>query len=858
MFPVSQFYFYQALCLLANAEKEARKLDEDEEVLLQESQHVIDKWEAHCPENFRYQKQLVEAEIMALSGSQDAAKVYDAAIVAADLSASDYVRAICFERKARYFENTGRLTESRKLYSEAAYFYRQWGAPKIAENLMQPLNSTEIETIATDDQVNTPDFDLNAIVRASQAISSEINMDRLLTRMLEIALEDSYAVYGLLFFVEDEEIYLVAESSEHQTHVFLDTQIPLDQFSAVAKTVVDKVRKRVVDVIVSNAKEDPEFQNDPHIVATQGSSIMCCPITIHGKMVAILYLENSLTTDVFKQERLAYFHTILSQLAISMENARLYADLKAEIEERKSVEQALRASENRMKISQRYANVGNWEFNIRDNTLYWSDGVKDIFGLPHDTPISHLEDFTRRVYPDDMPKIDEALDKCSAGAEHYYVEHRIILPNGDIKWVSEAGDVKVDQHGNPEKMFGLIQDIDSRKKQELSQKKLEQQLQQAQKMESIGQLTGGIAHDFNNILASVLGYSELVKESEQIKASEKLTRYMSEVVSAGNRARDLVAQMLAFSRNDDTVKENTDIPRLVNDSLRMLKSVLPASIAIEFNVAQDKLVANVNPVQIHQVVMNLCINARDAMSGSGELSLNVGKISLDERICTSCLESISGDFIEISVADNGEGIPQTILHRIFDPFFTTKEVGKGTGMGLSMVHGIVHGSGGHLLVESVPGEKTKISILLPLVTSQTKTGSTLSIDELSEQNNSSQLRVLVVDDEASVAKFVVELLDAHQIHADYDTDSAQACEKLLSDNNQFDIVIIDQTMPGMTGLELVSKVRTEKPTTQFILMTGYHEGINEKIVKDAGCAGLLKKPFKTQTLLQEIEKIAQC
>ncbi len=268
----------------------------------------------------------------------------------------------------------------------------------------------------------------------------------------------------------------------------------------------------------------------------------------------------------------------------------------------------------------------------------------------------------------------------------------------------------------------VLRDISERVRTEQERKSLLLQLMQAQKMESLGQLTGGIAHDFNNILASIMGFTELalelLQEEELQDGSENRARhldYLGEIQTSGNRAQELIAQMLTFSRSGNNGKLHPfDLRILINETIKMLRPVLPASISIQATVQGDTPTVMVDPVQVHQLLMNVCINARDAMDGKGRIDVNLTRSTVNDGICTSCRQLVSGDHLELSVRDTGPGIDAKLLERIFEPFFTTKQVGKGTGMGLAMVHGIIHHHSGHIIVDSKPGLGTRFRILFPL------------------------------------------------------------------------------------------------------------------------------------------------
>lgn len=280
-----------------------------------------------------------------------------------------------------------------------------------------------------------------------------------------------------------------------------------------------------------------------------------------------------------------------------------------------------------------------------------------------------------------------------------------------------------DRHGIRTGFLGIVRDISERVKLEKAHESMANQLRQAQKMDALGQLTGGVAHDFNNILASMLGFTELamdiVAEEETLdkqEVKERFADYLKEVHTAGKRAQDLVEQMLTFSRSGSNgVLAPLELDTLINETIRMLRPVLPASIIISAHIGKSIPLVMANPVQIHQLIMNVCINARDAMTGKGRIEVALAETNISGEVCTACQKPLLGNYLELSVRDTGPGIDSRILDRLFEPFFTTKKIGEGTGMGLAMAHGIVHHHNGHIVVESTPGQGTIFRMFFPVM-----------------------------------------------------------------------------------------------------------------------------------------------
>jgi PAS domain S-box-containing protein len=398
-------------------------------------------------------------------------------------------------------------------------------------------------------------------------------------------------------------------------------------------------------------------------------------------------------------------------------------------------------------------------------------------------------------------------------------------------------------------VISAIRDITGRQLEERRRAELEAQLRQAQKMEAIGHLTGGIAHDFNNLLTSIMGYVTLAAE-RSAGSDAKLAGYLEQAEHGCGRARDLIQQMLTFSRGGRGDPRALTLAPLVRESVKLLRSSLPATVALQTVLDDDVSPVLVDTVQLEQVLMNLAINARDAMRSSGEIRITVRRAEPVKAVCASCRANIAGDLVELAVADNGSGIRPEVQERMFEPFFTTKEVGRGSGMGLSSVHGIVHEHGGHIVVESEPGNGATFRVLLPALqmrhgvpahSPQSTTGRRLPSATLAG-------RVAVVDDEASVACFMQDLL-AHWGLAVTTFANAREALGALDTSAAFDLVITDQTMPGMTGLEFARAARALRPGLQVVLYTGYGETIAPAEIERAGIVALVRKPVVPSELL---------
>jgi len=418
---------------------------------------------------------------------------------------------------------------------------------------------------------------------------------------------------------------------------------------------------------------------------------------------------------------------------------------------------------------------------------------------------------------------------------------------------------------SPEGVSVYIQDVSEYKRLKLEHQRMEKQVQQAQKMDAIGQLTAGIAHDFNNILTSINGYTDLALTRCVGEGQEKLQEYLEQVYKAGERARDLIQQMMAYSRNNEANMTDLDPRPLIKETVKMLRSTLPTSLRLTFDSPPDneRISINMEPVQLQQMVMNLCVNARDATHGKGQLDLRLETIHHQDPVeCTSCHAVVQGDYVALSVRDSGDGMAPDILEHLFEPFFTTKDVGEGTGLGLSVVHGIMHDHQGHIRVESQAGQGTVFYLLFPLLTEDVVTENEHvalghNLTESPDETPATMVgkRILVVDDEPSVLGFLQAWLKRKGFEVQAYGDSREAWVYFETHRDEVDLLITDQTMPGVTGRELIQKVLALQPQLPTILCSGYTDQINAEQTDKLGIRYFAEKPFNHKQFLGVIEQL---
>jgi PAS domain S-box-containing protein len=457
-------------------------------------------------------------------------------------------------------------------------------------------------------------------------------------------------------------------------------------------------------------------------------------------------------------------------------------------------------------------------------------------------------------------------------ADKMLLDHQTVLSNGEsirqetvmnlqdgIHTYTSVHFPLFDDHNHIYAACVIANDISERIEMEKEKLSLEGQLFYGQKMQAIGQLTGGIAHDFNNILQIISGFISLSEDVSGEGGNEKLSKYLEQIRLASGRAEQLVAQMLAYSQKVKLDVSYQPLRPLVDNVLQLLRPIFPSTLMITTTFDEEPLLAEVDPVQFEQMLLNLCINARDAMAGHGTINIKLAAAHIDRQICSACQSTVSGAFMCLSVSDSGTGITDEVRSRIFDPFYTTKGVGEGSGLGLSMIHGIVHSCDGHILLSSVLGEGSAFRLLFPAVSRDVMQVSVKKIRNESHtlDRNSKSGVIMVVDDEAMVANVLAENLEKHGYEVALHTSSESALDVFRSAPDKFVLVITDQTMPNLTGIKLAEAILEVRAGIPVILLTGYSKEVSEELALQAGITAYFQKPVDVNVLLRTVDELLE-
>lgn len=522
----------------------------------------------------------------------------------------------------------------------------------------------------------------------------------------------------------------------------------------------------------------------------------------------------------------------------------------SDIDTLKRTEEALRQSEERYQLAALGSNEGLWDWDLRSDQLFLSSRCQALVSIEAGEPLQPRRVWTDqlRLHPDDVVAVRRGLRAHLRGqTRHFEVEYRLSVPGGLWRWMRQRGVALRDERGRPFRMAGSLEDVTGRRDAEDARERLEQQLRQAQKLEAMGTLAGGIAHDFNNILSAILGYGEMALG--QTADGTPLRRYVEASLSAGLRAKSLVERILAFSRSGVGEKIPVNVQSVVAEALTLLRASLPAGVDLVASLDAGDAAVVGDPTQILQVVMNLCANSVQAVGQAGRLEVGLDLVEWSSpRDVTTCTLP-AGPYVRLRVVDSGAGIPPRIRERIFDPFFTTKEVGVGTGLGLSLVHGIVGDLGGGIDVDSEVGVGTTMTVYVP------QQGERLPPERTEDRPQPGRGEtILLVDDEPPLVDLGEEMLAALGYDAVGFTSSLAALRSFRRTPERFDLVLTDESMPEMTGSELAREIRRIRPDLPILIVTGHATPLLLRQAREIGVAEVLAKPMSSRTAGQALAR----
>lgn len=511
-----------------------------------------------------------------------------------------------------------------------------------------------------------------------------------------------------------------------------------------------------------------------------------------------------------------------------------------DITELKRAEEALRESQKRTSTALASLGVGVWEIDLETRAVVWTENASPLLAASPDA-IRTLADIVERMHADDREEASSAMERAITTKSGFDVESRVVSPDGGMRWMRSAGRVIADPAESHERLIGVTVDVTGRHL-------LEAQFRQAQKMEAVGQLAGGVAHDFNNLLTAILGYAALVKEGMNDPGRR---RNVDEVVKAATRATALTRQLLAFSRQEVPEVTVLNANEVVTDLLDMLRRLIGEHMTLTTNLSEELDSIRTDRGQLEQVVVNLVVNARDAMPKGGGIRVETANLRLDSGLGAHSGQIPAGDYVTLSVSDTGVGMSDDVRSQLFKPFFTTKDRGKGTGLGLATVHGIVTGAHGYIAVESELGKGSTFRVYLPRVADAVDEPLAPSAEPVVITEECARSSVLIVEDEEAV-RYLSRVILERAGHRVYEASTPEQAESLISDVGQVDVLVADVMLPGGRGPDLFERLRVKYPALRVVFMSGY---LDEDVLEGAQvdpAMRFIQKPFAADALLGSV------
>ena len=532
---------------------------------------------------------------------------------------------------------------------------------------------------------------------------------------------------------------------------------------------------------------------------------------------------------------------------------RICRTVVSDISERKAIEEKLRQSQSLLRTAGKMAQVGGWSIKFPHNDMTWSDEMCVILDYPKGT-VPPLAEALALYPPASYAVISEALELCTRDGIPFDCELEIFTAKRRHLNVRAIGQPLRDRNGSITGIEGAFQDITESRKAEQAHAALGAQLRESQKMEALGTLAGGIAHDFNNILGTILGNAELARHDA--RANWQALVSLEEILKAGNRAKDLVQQILSFSRRQPTSRRVLPLTAVVEESVRLLRAALPAGLHLECSCAPDTPSIFADPTQVQQVLLNIGNNAVQAMEGrAGTIDFRVEGVTITKSFARLDRNLTPGRYACVTISDMGRGMDKTIRRRIFEPFFTTRAPGTGTGLGLSVAHGIMQAHEGAIVANSEPGKGSAFKLYFPPAR---EVAATLGIIEAagvaSEGRNQ---HILYVDDDEAQVFLVKRMLERWGYRVSAFLEQREALDALLVDASHFDLVLTDFRMPGMSGLEVARAIRDARPDLPVIVVSGYITDELRAQAAEVGVRELIAKPHEVEDLRDTIYRLLQ-
>ncbi|MBA2883154.1 PAS domain S-box-containing protein [Desulfosalsimonas propionicica] len=553
----------------------------------------------------------------------------------------------------------------------------------------------------------------------------------------------------------------------------------------------------------------------------------------------------------FKTKHGKVVHALWSGEAVNLGDRPVMLSMLYDRTAQKQMEDALRQSEQRLSLALDAVSDGVWDWRTDINEVYFSPRWYTMLGYePYELPETYAT-WRRLLHPDDLEKAESVVLRHLTSTAPFALEFRMKTKEGGFKWILDRGKtVEKDVKGNARRMLGTHIDITKRKQAEQEQEKLQAQLHQAQKMESVGRLAGGVAHDFNNMLSIINGYAEL--SIDMLESGGPLYENIREIYNAGRRSADIVRQLLAFARKQTISPVQMDLNDTVSGLLKMLQRLIGENIDLSWHPGGSLWPVKIDPSQVDQIMANLAVNARDAISDVGKMTIETRNVVIDQDYCRVYPYFVPGEYVMLAVSDNGCGMEKDVQKNLFEPFYTTKETGKGTGLGLSTIYGIVKQNNGFINVYSEPGQGSAFKIYLPR--HEPEEAGQGSSAKSHEQMPTGTETILIVEDEAAIVHLTRGMLEKLGYAVITARKPEDALHLAASHEGRIDLLITDVVMPEMNGRDLSARLSVNNPALKTLFMSGYTadliacHGVLDKGVQ------FIEKPFTQKDLAIKVRQ----
>jgi PAS domain S-box-containing protein len=824
-----EYHFYAALALAATATERGPAQAVEALAAIEDHAARLREWEANCPANFAGKRALVEAELARLRGERERAEeLYDQAISLAHDVGHVQVEALACELAAGAYRARGRARCALAYLREAHTLYARWGALGKVRQLEQrypELRDTAAVAPGVTFAAPSAELDLLGVLKASQSISQEMLLPGLCEKLMGAILEHGGATRATLKLARHDGGAGGADArlAAGRVVVRIDPAIGAEE---LPETIVGYVERTGQSVILEDAGRSSRFAGDPYLGRHCTRSVLCMPIARSGQPSAILYLENDVLVGAFTADRQLVLELLAAQAAISLENAFLYGRLS---EQQRLLEDIIDNTTAVIYVK-----------DLSGKVLLVNRKFEELVRVKRDQVAGKVD---ADLFPQELAEAFRASD-LAVLRSGMPVESEQIVPHDDgyHTYLSMKFPLR-DRQGNVYAVCGISTDITGRKR-------MEEQLRQAQKLESIGRLAGGVAHDFNNILTVIVGNAALA--ARNVGRPEAALSHVQEIESAAARASSLIRQLLAFARRQMIEPRVVELDALARDLALMLRRLIGEHIELAIDAPEPVWPVCIDPTQVEQLLLNLAVNARDAMPDGGRLAIGVANVSVPPRAADGAGEVAPGDYVVLEVRDTGAGMSAEVRAHLFEPFFTTRPQGQGTGLGLATCYGIVQQSGGQILCDSAPGRGTTFRIYLPRHEAASAATAPPPARPAEGTGNGGQT-VLLVEDEPAVRAVTARTLHLAGYRVLEACDGREARQLFTAAGGAIALVVTDLVMPQLGGRALVEELRATRPELPVIFVSGYEPDFDPAAL--GPLTSFVAKPYRPDELASRVRAL---